>query len=522
MPQEMTSIEKIIVLDFGNPYNQEITRGIRELNVFSELHPHTMTAEEIQAEGNVIGIIMSGGPFTVYEDIQEYDPQILELGIPVLGIGRGMQVMINELGATVTPAGYQYEPTDSQLTFHNVSEGIFKGAPASRTVPLGFDAKVSKLPDGFSVLASGEEVSSGDDRPFGATENPERSLYGVQFVMEIEKNDADRQILENFVLGVCDASQNWTMKNYLSIAVHQLKAQIGDQKVLLGLSGGVDSSVVGVLLQRTLGDQLTCIFVDNGLLRKGEGEDVMNILGEEFGLNIVYADAADRFLDKLAGIDDPEEKRKIIGNEFIYVFDDEAAKLEHVKFLAQGTLYSDVMESGTSTSEVVKSHHNVGGLPEDLDFELVEPLRLLFKDEVRQLGLEMGLPDEIVWRQPFPGPGLGIRVLGEVTREKLHILREADAVLRRVVAENGLQREIWQYFAVLPGIRSVGTTDGRTYDYTIGIRAVNSVDGMTSEFARIPYEVLNEISQAITEEVAHVNRVVYDITAKPPSTIEWE
>ncbi len=354
-------------------------------------------------------------------------------------------------------------------------------------------------------------------------ENQEKGLYAVQFHPEVRHSEHGNDVLRHFAFDICGAKGDWSMESFIDVEINKIREQVGDKKVLLALSGGVDSSVVGVLLQKAIGDQLTCIFVDHGLLRKDEGDQVMDSLAGKFGLNIIRVNAKDRFLGKLAGVSDPETKRKIIGNEFIYLFDDEAAKLDGIDFLAQGTLYTDVIESGTDTAEVIKSHHNVGGLPEDMEFELIEPLNTLFKDEVRALGIELGMPESLVWRQPFPGPGLGIRVLGEITEEKLEIVRESDAILREEIAKAGLDRDIWQYFTVLPGIRSVGVMgDGRTYDYTVGIRAITSIDGMTADFARIDWDLLQKISVRIVNEVAHVNRIVYDITSKPPATVEWE
>lgn len=351
----------------------------------------------------------------------------------------------------------------------------------------------------------------------------ERKFYGVQFHAEVRNTQYGNDILRHFAFDVCQAQANWSMNDFIDMQVEKIREEVGDRKVLLGLSGGVDSSVVGVLLNKAIGDQLVCIFVDHGLLRKGEAKQVMDSLEGKFGLNIIKVDAQDRFLSKLAGVTDPEQKRKIIGNEFIEVFNDEAQKLKEIDFLAQGTLYTDVIESGTDTAQTIKSHHNVGGLPEDMHFELIEPLRTLFKDEARDLGEKLGMPEDLVWRQPFPGPGLGIRVLGEITEDKLQIVRDSDLILREEIKNAGLDRDIWQYFTVLPGIRSVGVMgDGRTYDYTVGIRAVNSIDGMTADFARIPWEVLQKISVRIVNEVDHVNRVVYDITSKPPATVEWE
>ena len=358
---------------------------------------------------------------------------------------------------------------------------------------------------------------------YAAIEDKKRRIYGVQFHPEVRHTEYGNDLLNNFVRRVCECKGQWTMENFIEIEIEKIRQRVGDRRVLCAMSGGVDSSVVAVLLHKAIGDQLTCIFVDHGLLRKGEGDMVMEQFGEGFNMNIIRVNAKDRFMNKLKGVSDPEQKRKIIGNEFVYVFDDEASKLKGVDFLAQGTLYTDVIESGTKTAQTIKSHHNVGGLPEDMEFELIEPINTLFKDEVRKLGIELGIPEHLVWRQPFPGPGLGIRVLGEITEDKLEIVRESDAILRQVIREEGLEREIWQYFTVLPNIQSVGVMgDYRTYDHTVGIRAVTSIDGMTSDFARIDWEVLQKISSRIVNEVDHVNRVVYDITSKPPSTIEWE
>jgi len=376
---------------------------------------------------------------------------------------------------------------------------------------------VVETPAGFEVDATSPSC------PIAAMSNKEKNMYGVQFHPEVRHSVHGNHILKNFVFEVCHAEANWSIENFIEVEMDKIRETVGDRKVLCALSGGVDSSVVAVLIHKAIGDQLTCMFVDHGLLRKGEAESVMETFSEGFNMNVIKIDAKDRFLEKLNGVSDPEQKRKIIGNEFIYVFDDEAAKLKGFDFLAQGTLYTDIIESGTATAQTIKSHHNVGGLPEDMQFKLIEPLNTLFKDEVRALGSELGIPDNIVWRQPFPGPGLGIRVLGAITEEKLEIVRESDAILREEIAKADLERDIWQYFTVLPDIRSVGVMgDARTYDYTIGIRAVTSIDGMTSDWARIPWDVLEVISTRIVNEVKHINRVVYDITSKPPATIEWE
>ncbi|MBG9980566.1 glutamine-hydrolyzing GMP synthase [Facklamia lactis] len=510
-------IEKMIVLDFGSQYNQLISRRIREFGVFSELLPNDTSAEQIKAEGNVIGIILSGGPHSVYgEEAFSVDPEIFELGIPVLGICYGMQLTTQLLGGKVE-AGNQAEYGRSSIKVKNHQTGIFAGLAETEEVLMSHNDLVSQVPEGFEVTASNDHC------PIAAFENADRQIYGVQFHPEVRHSIHGNEMLRNFTFEICGATGDWTMENFIEIEIEKIRQRVGERKVLLALSGGVDSSVVGVLLQKAIGDQLTCIFVDHGLLRKDEGDKVMESLSGDFGLNIIRVNAKERFFEKLKGISDPEQKRKIIGNEFIYVFDDEASKLEGVDFLAQGTLYTDIIESGTKTAQTIKSHHNVGGLPEDMEFELIEPLDTLFKDEVRALGTTLGMPDSLVWRQPFPGPGLGIRVLGEITDEKVEIVRESDAILREEISLNGLERDIWQYFTVLPNIRSVGVMgDGRTYDHTVAIRAITSIDGMTAEFARIDWEILQKISSRIVNEVAHVNRVVYDITGKPPATVEWE
>ena len=511
------SLEKIIVLDFGSQYNQLITRRIREFGVFSELLPNDTSAADIQAEGNVKGIIFSGGPHSVYaEGAFTIDPAIFELGIPILGICYGMQLTTHLLGGKVESANKR-EYGRSMLDVHQRETGLFAGLDSHEKVWMSHGDLIVQVPEGFSVTASNDHC------PVAAFENPARQIYGVQFHPEVRHSEHGNDLLRNFAFNICGAKGDWSMEDFIEIEVAKIRQQVGNRKVLLGLSGGVDSSVVGVLLQKAIGDQLTCIFVDHGLLRKGEGDQVMDSLAGKFGLNIIRVNAKDRFLSKLAGVSDPEQKRKIIGNEFVYVFDDEASKLKDVKFLAQGTLYTDVIESGTDTAQTIKSHHNVGGLPEDMQFELIEPLNTLYKDEVRALGTELGMPDHIIWRQPFPGPGLAIRVMGEITEEKLETVRESDAILREEIAKAGLDRDIWQYFTVNTGVRSVGVMgDGRTYDYTIAIRAITSIDGMTADFAKIPWEVLQKISVRIVNEVDHVNRIVYDITSKPPATVEWE
>ncbi|ALV21879.1 MAG: glutamine-hydrolyzing GMP synthase [Carnobacterium sp.] len=513
---DLTEVEKIIVLDFGSQYNQLITRRIREFGVYSELISHKTTAEEL-SKMNAKGIIFSGGPMSVYDEgAYSIDPKIFEMGIPILGICYGMQLMTTALGGTVkSSSNREYGKASIDIT--NSTAPVFNSLAQEETVWMSHGDLVTHVPEGFEVSATSPHC------PIASMFDPVRNFHAVQFHPEVRHTEQGNEMLKNFTFNVCGCEGNWSISNFIESEIAKIRETVGDKKVLLALSGGVDSSVVGVLLQKAIGDQLTCIFVDHGLLRKNEGDQVMDSLEGKFGLNVIRVDAKKRFMDKLAGVSDPEQKRKIIGNEFIYVFDDEATKLKGIEFLAQGTLYTDVIESGTDTAQTIKSHHNVGGLPEDMQFKLIEPLNTLFKDEVRELGIELGMPEALVWRQPFPGPGLGIRVLGELTEEKLEIVRESDAILREEIAAAGLDRDIWQYFTVLPGIRSVGVMgDGRTYDYTVGIRAVTSIDGMTSDFARIPWDVLQKISVRIVNEVAHVNRIVYDITSKPPATIEWE
>lgn len=507
--------EMVVVLDFGSQYNQLITRRIREFGVYSELHPHTITVDEIK-KLNPKGIIFSGGPNSVYDKTAlSCDERIFDLGIPVMGICYGMQLMTQHFGGKVERASKrEYGKSDIHVNHESV---LFKGLPEDQTVWMSHGDHVVKAPEGFAVDATNPSC------PIAAMSDDSRQLYAVQFHPEVRHSEYGNDLLKNFVFGACGCKGDWSMANFIEMEMEKIRQTVGDKQVLCALSGGVDSSVVAVLIHKAIGDQLTCIFVDHGLLRKGEAEGVMKTFSEGFNMNVIKVDAKERFMSKLAGVSDPEQKRKIIGNEFIYVFDDEATKLEGIDYLAQGTLYTDIIESGTATAQTIKSHHNVGGLPEDMQFQLIEPLNTLFKDEVRALGTELGIPDEIVWRQPFPGPGLGIRVLGEVTEEKLEIVRESDAILREEIRLAGLDRDIWQYFTVLPDIRSVGVMgDARTYDYTIGIRAVTSIDGMTSDWARIPWDVLEKISTRIVNEVDHINRVVYDITSKPPATIEWE
>lgn len=511
--------DKIVVLDFGSQYNQLIARRIREFGVYSELHSNEMTLEQIRALGDVKGIVFSGGPNSIYEaDAPKCDPAILTSGIPILGICYGMQLIQYVLGGTVEKAeSREYGRTEIEVEHPTA---LFDGLPKRETVWMSHGIKVTKLADGF------EMVARSDNCPFAAAADVDRKIYCLQFHPEVRHTEYGNDILRNFVFKVCQAENNWSMKNFIEVQKEKIREQVGSDKVLLGLSGGVDSSVVAALLHEAIGDQLICMFIDHGLLRKGEGESVMETFGRNMNVNLVKIDAKDRFMKKLAGVTDPEKKRKIIGNEFVYTFDEEVKKLtagEDIKWLAQGTLYTDVIESGTKTAQTIKSHHNVGGLPKDMQFKLIEPLNTLFKDEVRALGTELGLPDEMVWRQPFPGPGLGIRIIGDVTEDKIRIVQDSDAILREEIAKAGLDRDIWQYFTALTNMRSVGVMgDERSYDYAVAIRAVTSIDGMTADWARVPYEVLDKVANRIVNEVPHVNRVLYDITSKPPGTIEFE
>nr|WP_225431581.1 glutamine-hydrolyzing GMP synthase [Limosilactobacillus reuteri] len=512
----LDAFDKIIVLDFGSQYNQLITRRLRDFGIYSELLSHKLTADEIK-EINPKGIIFSGGPNSVYDpNAFKVDPEIFKLGIPILGICYGMQLMSYDLGGKVEKAdNSEYGRADIEVLDDEAV--LFKGLPKKQYVWMSHGDLVTQAPAGFEVTATSKNC------PIASIADNDRKFYGVQFHPEVRNSEYGLDILRRFAFDVCGAKANWTMDDFIDMQIDEIRKEVGDKKVILGLSGGVDSSVTAVLIHKAIGDQLTCIFVDHGLLRKNEANQVMDALSRDLGVNIIKVDAADRFLGKLEGVTDPEQKRKIIGKEFIEVFNEEAKKIKDADFLAQGTLYTDVIESGTDTAQTIKSHHNVGGLPKKLGFKLIEPLRKLFKDETRELGEKLGIPHELVWRQPFPGPGLGIRVIGEITPEKLEIVRESDAILREEIKKAGLDEEIWQYFTVLPGIRSVGVMgDGRTYDYAVAIRAVTSIDGMTADFAKIPWDVLQKISVRIVNEVDHVNRILYDVTSKPPSTIEYE
>jgi GMP synthase (glutamine-hydrolysing) len=507
--------EMIVVLDFGGQYNQLIARRIRDLGVYSELLPYNTTIEKIQ-ELQPKGIVFSGGPASVYgEQSPVVDTRIYDLGIPIFGICYGMQLMSHQLQGKVERA-QKREYGKANVAFKPNSR-LIKGLDVDQLVWMSHGDHVTVLPEGFVVDAST------DHAPVAAMSHPEKQLYAVQFHPEVRHSVQGNEMIKNFLFEICGCEGLWSMETFIEDTIRDIRDEVGDRKVLCALSGGVDSSVVAILLHKAIGKQLTCMFIDHGMLRKGEAESVMDTFVGKFDMHVVKIDASERFLGGLRGVTDPEKKRKIIGNEFIRVFEEESVSIGDFDYLAQGTLYTDIVESGTATAKTIKSHHNVGGLPEDMKFKLVEPLKALFKDEVRKVGAECGLPDAIVWRQPFPGPGLAIRVLGEVTEDKLLIVRESDAILRDEIAKAGLDREIWQYFTALPDMKSVGVMgDDRTYSYTVGIRAVTSIDGMTADWARIPWDVLEKISVRIVNEVDNVNRIVYDITSKPPATIEWE
>ena len=512
----MKSKELILILDFGGQYNQLIARRVRECNVYSEVVPFNISIEKIK-EKNPKGIIFTGGPASVYgKDSPKCADGIFELGIPVLGICYGMQLMAHTLGGKVASATTR-EYGETNVNINNTSP-LFQGFGDTNIFLMSHTDYVEEVPQGFKKIGYTPVC------PNAAMENQEKKLYGIQFHPEVNNSVNGTQVIKNFLYNVCNCSGDWVMSSFVEDSIKALKEKIGDKKALCALSGGVDSSVAAVLLSEAIGKNLTCIFVDHGLLRKNEGDEVEKVFTENYDLNFIRVNAKDRFLNKLAGVTDPEQKRKIIGEEFIRVFEAEAKKIGAVDFLVQGTIYPDVIESGLGKSAVIKSHHNVGGLPYYVDFkEIIEPLRNLFKDEVRKTGLELGIPENLVFRQPFPGPGLAIRIIGEITDDKLSILKDADAIFRDEIAKAGLHKNINQYFAVLTNLKSVGVMgDERTYDYTVALRAVETTDFMTGVWSKIPYEILEKVSSRIVNEVKHVNRVVYDITSKPPATIEWE
>ncbi len=514
----MNKQQKVLVLDFGGQYNQLIARRVRECNVYCEVKPYTISLDEIKAY-DPIGIIFTGGPNSVYlETSPHVDPAIFRLGVPILGICYGCQLMAHNLGGLVTEAqddtAREYGKT---VTYYNTDCRLFKGIPEEGISWMSHGDYMAKVPEGFKLVAHTDAC------PNAAIADEARGFYGVQYHPEVNHTQHGVSMIRNFLYEVCRAKGDWTMGDYKDTAIKQIRKKVGDGKVLLALSGGVDSSVAAALLAEAVGNQLTCVFVDHGLMRLNEGDEVEEAF-KKWNINFVRANAEEHFLSKLAGVSDPETKRKIIGEEFIRIFEAEAKKIGQVDYLVQGTIYPDVIESGKGDAAVIKSHHNVGGLPDHVDFkEIIEPLRMLFKDEVRQLGRELGLPEYLVMRQPFPGPGLAIRVIGDITKEKLDTLRLADFIFRDEIAKAGIENTMSQYFAVLTNMRSVGVMgDGRTYDYTLALRSVATSDFMTADWVHIPYDVLDKVSVRIVNEVPGINRIVYDITSKPPATIEWE
>lgn len=509
----------ILILDFGSQYTQLIARRIRELDVYCEIQPFNIPLSEIK-EYNPEGIILSGGPSSVLgEASPTINKEIFSWGIPVLGICYGLQLMASLLGGEVENSEHsEYGRTEIRVVKQN---RFFTGIPVDEgfVVWMSHGDRVKQIPQSFEVLAQSR------NSPFAAVADTNKNLYGIQFHPEVTHTTHGIQILRNFVYDICHCKADWNMASFKETKIQEIREEVGDEKVLCALSGGVDSSVTAVLIHEAIGDNLVCIFVNNGLLRKGEAERVVTLFKKHYHINLIHVDASEVFWEKLRGISDPEQKRKIIGNEFITLFEQEAGKLQNIKYLAQGTLYPDVIESVSfkGPSAVIKSHHNVGGLPEEMKMLLIEPLRELFKDEVRELGLELGVDEELVYRHPFPGPGLGIRILGDVTPEKIKVLQEADAIVMEEIKKAGIYREVWQSFAVLLPVKSVGVMgDARTYEWTIAIRCVSSKDAMTADWVHLPYDLLGVISNRIINEVTRVNRVVYDITSKPPGTIEWE
>lgn len=512
------SHQTVIILDFGGQYNQLIARRVREQGVYCEVKPYTTPIGRLRAM-DPIGIIFTGGPHSVYlPESPHPDPEIFRLGVPILGICYGCQLLAHHLGGRVVPAtadsAREYGKTETEFS---TDCRLFRGLPGKSVTWMSHGDYMEQVPEGFRLCARSAAC------PNVAIADEARGLYGVQFHPEVNHTEQGAAILRNFLYEICGANGDWTMEDYRNTAIRQVREQVGDGRVLLALSGGVDSSVVAAMLIRAIGNQLTCVHVNHGLMRKQESESVIEVFQNQLHANLIYVDATERFLGKLAGVSDPEQKRKIIGGEFIRVFEEEARKLEGIDFLGQGTIYPDIIESGTKTAKMVKSHHNVGGLPEDLQFELVEPLKQLFKDEVRDCGIELGLPASMVYRQPFPGPGLGVRCLGAITRDRLEAVRESDAILREEFARAGLDKKVWQYFTVVPDFKSVGVkNNARCFEYMVIIRAINTVDAMSASIERVDWDVLQKITDRILAEVENVNRVCYDMSPKPPATIEFE